>query len=222
MDTRVLVDTFLWSPVCGNEVNCTGAGLGDISASRSAAEQRIVSQSVLIRVDSPATLERVRTFLATHTPLSASGSAPRTFGEAVTARVSVGDTVQRLIDVAVALTLLVAGCGLAVATGGGLVERKRVFTLMRVSGTPSATLYRVVLLEAVFPLVAGTAVAAGTGYGISVLTIARLASKGTPLPVLGHAYYQIMGAGLLISLAVIAMTMPLLGRMTAPANVRFE
>jgi hypothetical protein len=179
-------------------------------------------QSVLIRVSSQATLERIRTFLATHTPLSASGSAPRTFGEAVQARVSVGNTVQRLIDIAVDLTLLVAGCSLAVAIGGGLVERKRAFTLLRVSGTPSATLYRVVLLEAVFPLVAATVVAAGTAYGISVLAIDRLASKGTPLPVLGPGYYLTVGAGLLVSLMVILVTMPMLGRLTTPASARFE
>ena len=47
-------------------------------------------QSVLIKVDSPTTLETVRTFLTTHTGLSASGAAPRTFGEAVQARVAVG------------------------------------------------------------------------------------------------------------------------------------
>jgi hypothetical protein len=179
-------------------------------------------QAVLVRVASPAVLERVRTFLATHTPLSASGSAPRTFGEAVQARVGVGDTVQRVIDVAVDLTLLVAGCSLAVAIGGGLVERKRAFTLMRVSGTPTATLYRVVLLEAAFPLLAATVVAAGTAYGIAVLAIDRLASKGTPLPVLGGSYYLSVGVGLVASLAVIAAALPLLGRMTAPANVRFE
>jgi len=179
-------------------------------------------QSVLIRVRDAATLERVRTFLATHTPLSASGSAPRTFGEAVRARVEVGDTVQRLTDIAIDLTLLVAGCSLAVAIGGGLLERKRAFTLLRVSGTPGATLYRVVLLEAAFPLIAATVVAAGTAYGISVLTIDRLASKGTPLPVLGASYYLTVGAGLLVSLAVILAAMPLLRRMTAPANARFE
>ena len=323
--SNVLVAPFFGAPVCGNSVNCTGNGLGDIAASKSASEQRIIAeglppltgaalvreletfrgasvypvysmpqdaikggppgayngivscasvqqlavlgscppgaqavqantfnvygdnpsdttqaifstsnpavsgdfsglylQSVLVRVNSAATLERVRTFLATHTPLSASGSAPRTFGEAVQARVGVGDTVQRLVDVAVDLTLLVAGCSLAVAIGGGLIERKRAFTLMRVSGTPSSTLYRVVLIEAVFPLVAATVVAAGTAYGISVLTIARLASRGTPLPVLGHGYYLTTGAGLVISLAVILVTLPLLGRMTAPANARFE
>jgi FtsX-like permease family len=323
--TNVLMDQFLLSPVCGNSVNCTGSAPGDITASKSAAEQRIVAeglppavgatlvaelekfqgarvypvysmpqdadrngppgayngivgcatvrqlavlgscpagakaieantwnlygdnptetaqpiffrsnpavpgkfgglylQAVLVRVSSPAVLERVRTFLAAHTPLSASGSAPRTFGEAVQARVSVGNTVQRVIDVTVDLTLLVAGCSLAVAIGGGLVERKRAFTLMRVSGTPTSTLYRVVLLEAAFPLIAATIVAAGTAYGISVLTIDRLAGKGTPLPVLSGSYFLSIGIGLLASLAVIAVALPLLGRMTAPANARFE
>jgi hypothetical protein len=325
--SNVLMAEFLIAPVCGNSVNCTGNGPGDILASTSASERRIVNaglpplagatlvrqlrafrgatvypvystpqdvrpgssgplsafngivscasvrglavlgscpagasaiqantenlygdnpsdttqqifspanprasadfggrylQSVLIRVDSPATLERIRTFLATHTPLSASGSAPRTFGEAVQARVDVGNTVQRVLDIAVDLTLVVAGCGLAVAIGGGLIERKRAFTLMRVSGTPAASLYRVVLLEAALPLVAATIAAAGSAYGISVLAMDRLASKGTPLPVLGGSYYLTVVAGLLVSLGVIATAMPLLGRMTAPANARFE
>ena len=322
--TNVMLDEFIASPVCGNDVNCTGSSPGDIAASTSRTEQLIEAnglppqagatllrqlrgfpgtsvypiyslpashgrpklggyngiiscaslrqlavlgscpagataveantmnlsgdnpsdttqpiagahnpavavhadglylQAVLIRVPSAAVRERVRTFLATHTSLSASGGAPRTFGEAVEARVAVGDTVQRIIDLAVALTLVVAGCSLAVAIGGGLLERKRPFTLMRVSGTSLATLARVVTLEAVVPLVAATVVAAGTAYGMSVLAVARLAGKGTPLPVLGHGYFLTMAGGLLVSLAMIAAALPLLGRMTAPSSVRFE
>ena len=52
---------------------------------------------------------------------------------------------QRIVYIAVALTILVAGCSLAVAVGGGLVDRKRPFTLLRVSGTPTGTLYKVVV-----------------------------------------------------------------------------
>jgi hypothetical protein len=211
-----------WNLYGDNPSDTTAPIFGPGNPAVAAGFSRLYLQSVLIRVDSSATLERIRTFLATHTPLSASGSAPRTFGEAVQARVTVGDTVQRLIDVAVDLTLLVAGCSLAVAVGGGLLERKRAFTLMRVSGTPKATLYRVVLLEAAFPLIAATVAAAGTAYGISVLTIDRLAAKGTPLPVLGGGYYLSIGIGLLVSLAVIMAAMPLLGRMTAPAHAVFE
>lgn len=179
-------------------------------------------QAVLVKVDSQATLERVRTYLVTHTPLSASGAAPRTFGEAVQVREGVATTVQRLIDIAVALTLIVAGCSLAVAAGGGVVERKRPFTLLRLSGAPLGTLYRVVLLEAVAPLLAATVIAAGIAYGMSVLTVAKLGPTGSPTPVLDHAYYLIMALGLVGALAVLLSTAPVLSRVSSPNNVRFE
>jgi hypothetical protein len=179
-------------------------------------------QAVLVKVNNPATLERVRTFLITRTTQSMSGTAPRTFGEVVQARLDVGVTVQRLVDVAVTLTLIVAGCSLAVAVSGGLVERKRPFTMLRLTGTPAATLHRVVLQEAVLPLVAAMLVAAGMAYGISVLTVGKMAPAGTPVPGLGHVYYLTVGAGLAVSLLVILATLPLLGRITGPGNVRFE
>jgi hypothetical protein len=179
-------------------------------------------QAVLVKVNGPATLERVRTYLVTHTPESASGTAPRTFGEAVQARASVATTVQRLINTAVVLTLIVAGCSLAVSVGGSLVERKRPFTLLRVTGTQLAMLYRVVLLEAVLPLAAATIVAAGLAYLISVVTVSRIAPAGTPVPVPGGAYFVTMAAGLAGSLLVIFASLPLLRRLTAPDGVRFE
>jgi hypothetical protein len=179
-------------------------------------------QAVLVKVNSPATLEQVRTYLATHVTMSASGSAPRTFGEEVQARAVAADTLQRLVYIAVVLTLIVAGCSLAVAMGGGLIERKRPFTLLRVTGTAMATLYRVVLLEATIPLVAATVAAAALGYGIAALTVSRLSPAGTPVPVPGGAYFATMAAGLVGSLLVILASVPLLGRITGPATARFE
>lgn len=179
-------------------------------------------QAVLVKVNGPATLEKARTYLVTHATQSASGTAPRTFGEAVQSRAVVADTVERLIDIAVALTLIVAGCSLAVSVGGSLVERKRPFTLLRVSGTPTPTLYRVVLLEALLPLAAATIVAGGLAYGLAVMVVGAVAPAGTPLPVPGQAYYVTMGIGLVASLLVIFASLPLLRRITGPASVRFE
>jgi len=178
-------------------------------------------QALLVKVNSSATLEKVRTYLDTHTAESASGNAPRTFGEAVEARQGVATTVERLLYIAVLLTLIVAGCSLAVAVGGGLAERKRPFTLLRLTGTPSATLYRVVLLEAVLPLVAATIVAGATGYGLAAAAVGKLAA-GSPVPVPGSDYFMIIGGGLIGSVLVIFASLPLLGRITAPENVRFE
>jgi hypothetical protein len=179
-------------------------------------------QAVLIRVPNAATLERVRTFLITHTQDAVAGPAARTFGEAVQTRTGVATTLLRLIDIAVVLTLLVAGCSLAVAAAGGLVERKRPFTILRLTGTPTATLARLVMTESVLPLVAATVIAAGVAYGVSLLILSKMAPAGTPVPGLGHVYYLMIGSGLVISLAVIAATLPLLDRFTSPENARFE
>jgi hypothetical protein len=130
--------------------------------------------------------------------------------------------VARLVYIAVALTLVVAGCSQAVAAGGGLVERRRPFALLRVSGSGVRTLYRVVVAEAVLPLAAATLVAAGIAYAVAVLTVRKLAPTGTPAPSPGGTYYEIMGVGLAAALLVILATLPLLGRMTGPASARFE
>jgi predicted lysophospholipase L1 biosynthesis ABC-type transport system permease subunit len=185
-------------------------------------------QSVLVRVNSPATLERVRTYLAVHAPpqnFDGSGNSPtppRTFGETLSIRIERAATFEKIVYAAVALTLIVAGCSLAVAVGGGLVDRRRPFTLLRVSGTQVGVLSGVVLIEAAVPLLAATLVAAGIAYGTSVLAFVRLAPAHTAIPQLGHDYYTLMGLGLAVAFGVIAVTLPLLRSMTTPGNIRFE
>jgi len=185
-------------------------------------------ESVLIRVNNPATLERVRTYLAVHAPpqnfdgAGNSPTPPRTFGETLSIRINRAATLEKIVYAAVALTLIVAGCSLAVAVGGGLVDRRRPFTLLRVGGTQVGVLSEVVLLEAAVPLLAATLVAAVIAYGTSVLAFVRLAPAHTPIPQLGHDYYALMGVGLAVAFGVIAVTLPLLRSMTAPGNIRFE
>jgi hypothetical protein len=185
-------------------------------------------QTVLVRVNNATALERVRTYLAVHAPpqtgggIGSSPTPPRTFGETLQIRTARAALAANIAYAMVALTLVVAGCSLAVAVGGGLVDRKRPFTLLRVSGTQAGVLSRVVLLEAAVPLFAATVLAAAIAYGTSVLAVVRLAPAGTAIPQLGSDYYTIMGVGLLIAFGVITVTLPLLRRMTAPATIRFE
>jgi len=185
-------------------------------------------QTVLVKVNNPATLERVRTYLAVNAPPQVGGDAnnsptpPQTFGETLQIRTARAATFEKIVYAAIALTLIVAGCSLAVTVGGGLVDRKRPFTLLRVGGTPVGVLSRVVLFEAAVPLVAATLVAAAIAYGTSLMAFLRLAPVGTAVPQLGRDYFTIMGIGLVIAFAVITVTLPLLRRMTAPSTVRFE
>ncbi len=222
---QVMDDSLLFSD---NPHNSTAAFVDASNPAYTGSLAALPLQAVLVRVNDAATLERVRTYLAVHAPPQVSAgpgvapTPPRTYGEAVAIRSGRAHVLQRLVYLAVALTILVAGCSLAVAIGGGLADRKRPFTLLRVGGTPVRTLYRVLLIEAAVPLAGATLLAAVLAYGMSVLTVWRLAPPGMAIPVLGAVYYATMGIGLAIALIVIGVTLPLLSRMTAPDNARFE
>ena len=198
---------------------------GDPAYSGNLADLRL--NILMVRTSDAATLERVRTYLTVHIPplaganVSAGGNQPQTFGEVAQVRQAAIEAAQRIIFLMIGLTLLVAGCSLAVAMGGGLIERKRPFILLRLSGTASRSLYLTVLLESLLPLVATALLAAVTGL-ILAIPIANALAHGAPLQLPGHAYGLTMAGGLAVCLAVIVLTLPLLGRITASDNARFE
>jgi hypothetical protein len=176
-------------------------------------------------------LEQARTYLATHVPADAgvsspqewttSAVAPMTFGEVAAVRGAMYSAAERMIVFVVVLTLVVAGCSLAVATAGSLVERRRPFTLLRLAGTPVASLYRVVLLESALPLLGAAAFAAVTGFAMARVAVAALAS-GTSMAFPVGAYATVTGVGLVCALAVVGGSMTMLSRMTRSDSARFE
>ena len=107
------------------------------------------------------------------------------------------------------------------------MERKRSFTLLRVSGVSLGTLYKVILLEAALPLVVVSMIAAGIGLGVGVPVVKALLKnlepKNTVIPVHPNGgYYIVFGAGLLVALGLVVITLPLLKHMTKPEEARFE
>ena len=180
---------------------------------------------LLVTVDGHAGIERLRTFLTVNYPglIGGSGTAPQTYAEVAQVRAELYTEVANVMLLVVGLTLLVAGCGLAIAMGGGIVDRRRPFSLLRVSGTPTGVLRRVVLLESVLPLLTATAVAVAAGLVVA-MPVNRLVGRagGTALHLPDHTYYLTMGTGLVVSLAIILATLPLLDRVTTAENARFE
>jgi putative flippase GtrA len=192
------------------------------SPARVSDPSRLLLSDLLVRTDSAATLERVRTALSPYAGLVDPFESPMTFGEVGHVRAELYDEIQRVVTLVAALTMLIAGSGLAVAVASGLVERKRPFTLLRVSGTATRVLYRTVLLETVLPLLVATVVAFGVGL-VLAYPIARALAPGRHAAVLPDAgYYLVLGLSLAAALAVIAACLPILGRLTATRNVRFE
>jgi hypothetical protein len=218
-------------------VNVVGGPHGGTGA-RAAAEvpagtdvSKLAVTALLVTASSHAGLEQARTYLATHVPLttgatspdqwSTAALAPMTFGEVAAVRGAMYTAAERMIVFAVVLTLVVAGCGLAVATAGSLVERRRPFTLLRLAGTPLASLYRVVLLESALPLLGASVFAGLTGFAMARVGVMALA-PGAPMAFPAGTYALTTTAGLLGALAVIAGSMTLLGRMTRSDTARFE
>jgi hypothetical protein len=78
-----------------------------------------------------------------------------------------------------------------------------------------------VLLVAVLPLIAATVAAGAIGFALAAAAVGKLAA-GSPITAPGSDYFMIIGGGLIASLLVILLSLPLLGRITAPENVRFE
>ncbi|MEU7974435.1 FtsX-like permease family protein [Micromonospora sp. NPDC049089] len=127
---------------------------------------------------------------------------------------------EQLANVIIIASLALGGCSLAVSVIGGLTERRRPFSLLRLSGAPVRILRRVVALESAVPMLAVAAVAIGMGLLAAHLFLR--AQMGYTLVAPRPGFYVIVVVGLAACLGVIASTLPLLERITGPETARSE
>ncbi len=171
---------------------------------------------IVVRTDgSPAVVERVRTLLELAYPTAPPPQLPREYANSFTNALTGW---QQLANVIVIVSLGIAGAGLAVVIAGGLSERKRPFSLLRLTGVPLAALRRVVLLESGVPLILAALVASGAGFLAAHLFLRAQLDYSLLAP--DPVYYVITGTGLLASLGIIASTLPMLRRISGPETAR--
>lgn len=182
----------------------------------SAQVQHLPMDSIVVGTDgSAAAVEQARTVLD-NTYIQT--YAAQTISEFQANNAQKLNSYKQLANVIILTSLPIAGCSLAVSVAGGLAERKRPFSLLRLAGTPLGLLRRVIILEAAGPLIISAVVSAGAGLLTAQLFLrAQLYETLQPLSV---QYYLIIIGGLVASLAVIASTLPLLRRITGPETTR--
>jgi len=164
---------------------------------------------------SSSSLERVRTSLEQAFPLR---GAPVGV-EAITPKVSRFLTmVQDMTDVVIVASLIIAACSLAVNIAAGLSERKRPFSLLRLTGVPTGVLRRVVALESALPLLLVAVVSIAVGLIAAALFLSSQLDIALRIP--GIAYWATVVGGVIASLAIVASTFPLLNRITGPEVAR--
>ena len=180
--------------------------------------QRLPLLAVVVATDgSHAALERSRTLLEGAFP---GGRLPATEGDFRSSSAYTLSQYQRLANVVIIASLVIAGCSLAVSVTGGLNDRKRPFSMLRLTGVRLAELRRVVALESAVPLLVVAAVAIGAGFLAAHLFLRSQLHYALHPP--GPVYFVIVVTGLAASLGIVASTMPLLRRITGPETARNE
>jgi hypothetical protein len=147
-------------------------------------------------------------------------STPSTLGDLIRQDNSANSDYQQLANTVILVSLLIAGCTLAAGIAAGLADRKRPFSLLRLTGARLATLRRVVALEGAVPLLSVAAVAIGTGFAGAAMFASE--AQQHPMVAPGVAYYLLTAGGIVVSLGIIAATFPLLARITGPEAARNE
>ncbi|MGQ5261582.1 FtsX-like permease family protein [Micromonospora sp. ZYX-F-536] len=181
--------------------------------------QRLPVLSIVVGTDgSAAAVERSRTVLETALP--AFRVAPNVPGDFESAFANTLRGWEQLANVITVASLALGGCSLAVSVIGGLTERRRPFSLLRLSGAPVRVLRRVVALESAVPMLAVAAVAIGMGLLAAHLFLRAQMDYTLVAPQPG--FYVIVVVGLATCLGVIASTLPLLERITGPETARSE
>jgi hypothetical protein len=175
-------------------------------------------EALVVRTNgSAAVIARAQTALAAAFPY---GSSPIIVG-GITAETARSLTeLQDMTNVVIVASLLIAGCSLAVSVAAGMSERKRPFSLLRLTGVSIRVLRRVVALEAAGPLVVIAILASVIGLLAAELFLRG--ELGVSLRMPGIEYYGIVVGGIAASLVVIASTLPIINRITGPEVARNE
>ena len=126
-------------------------------------------------------------------------TTPSTIADLVAQDNSQNSDYQQLANVVILVSLPIAGCTLAAGIAAGLADRKRPFSLLRLTGARLATLRRVVALEGAVPLLAVAVVAIGTGFGAAAMYATE--AQNHPMVAPGAAYYLLTAGGIIVSLA---------------------
>ncbi len=174
-----------------------------------------VTQVFVATDGTPAAEERVRSAILAIEPFAAVGLAEERF-----VANPVYEEVANIVVLGLLMTMLLAGSSLAVAVTTAVAERRRQFVFLRSAGMPASSLRAVVLLQAGVPLVAVAAFSALLGTAVAEGILVMLGVDDLPLP--GIATLALLAASVGVAMAVVALTLPGLERMTRPASLRVE
>ena len=208
---------YFLSKVLGHTANASTTTWPSWNLSATQLASLPVSAVVVATNGSSGAIERVRTELERAFPLQ---GTPVTVEALDPSTARLLTMIQAMTDVIIVASLIIAACSLAVNIAAGLTERRRPFSLLRLTGVPRKLLHRVVTLESALPLLLVAAVSIVVGLLAAALYLHSQVGLAFSLP--GFSYWTTVIGGLAASMAIIAATFPILDRITGPEVARNE
>jgi ABC-type antimicrobial peptide transport system permease subunit len=126
---------------------------------------------------------------------------------------------RRQAELVVALMLSIAGCSLVVMMIEGIVERRRELAMLAAAGTRPRDLRSSVALEIVIPLAVASIASCVIGV---VVTATLLRVRGIGLVVPWANLGQLLAVTVVVGAGVLALGLPMLGRVIRADNLRTE
>lgn len=184
------------------------------------ADADLVPAVLFVRTDGePASLDRAQTAVVAN---GISALAPPTRTDlADLGTMTVVNSLATLAYLGVAIAILIAGISLAVSTAAAILDRKRVFGLMRLMGMPVRELRRIMAMEAATPLLATIALTIALGFLVAWMIITGLTDNLTmswPDP----RYFFALALSATLALAAVAAISGTIGKNTTIDSTRYE
>ena len=208
---------YFLSKVLGHTANASTTTWPSWNLSATQLASLPVSAVVVATNGSSGAIERARTELERAFPLQ---GTPVTVEALDPSTARLLTMIQAMTDVIIVASLIIAACSLAVNIAAGLTERRRPFSLLRLTGVPRKLLHRVVTLESALPLLLVAGVSIVVGLLAAALYLHSQVGLAFSLP--GLSYWTTVIGGLAGSMAIIAATFPILDRITGPEVARNE
>ncbi len=208
---------YFLSNILGHQSNASSTVWPSVDLSVASVARLPVDAVVVATTGSSSAIERVRTTLERVFPFQ---GTPIAVEAADPSNVRLLTMIQDMTDVMIVASLIIAACSLAVNIVAGLGERKRPFSLLRLTGVPTALLHRVVALESALPLFLVAAVSIVVGLLSAALYLRSQVGIAFRIP--GIGYWVTVLGGLAAALAIIASTFPIINRITGPEVARNE
>ncbi|MGI8475214.1 MAG: FtsX-like permease family protein [Thermomicrobiales bacterium] len=164
-----------------------------------------------------AAIDRVRTSLER---FSGPGRTPLIRPQILDVASPTDRELQRLAYAGLLFSIAVAACSLAVSAIGSIVERRRPLGLLRLAGMPMRSLQALIAYEAALPLVGVSLLSAALGLFVADRVLRLISRYSLQTPSLG--YFMVVLGGMLAALGILAMTLPLMRKLTDLDTARFE